>query len=72
MDQSWWLLAASGLSGAVFFILLVAGAASRARRGLWFRRRGLMLASARAAERFARGEIDAEAFRRLRDDLRAF
>jgi uncharacterized membrane protein len=71
MDQNWLLLLASGLCGAVFVILLIAGALSRARRGLWMRRRGFAVAAARAAERFARGEIDAEAYRTLRDDLRA-
>lgn len=71
MDQNWLLLAASGLCGAVFVILLVAGVVSRGRRGLWLRRRGFAVAAARAAERFARGEIDESAYRRLRDDLRA-
>jgi uncharacterized membrane protein len=72
MDQQWWLLAASGLAGIVFFALLAGGLLSRARRGLWFRRRGFAVAALRAAERFARGEIDGETYRRLRDDLRAF
>jgi uncharacterized membrane protein len=72
MDQTWWLFAASGLCGALFVILLIAGVISRARAGLWLRRRGFTLAAARAAERFARGEIDGTAYRRLRDDLRVF
>ncbi len=71
MDQSWFLLAASGLCGAVFIALLVVGAISRGRRGLWLRRHGFAVAAARAAERYARGEIDAVAYRILRDDLRA-
>jgi len=65
------LMIASGLSGAAFFLLLVGGLVSRARRGEWQRRRGFAAAWARAGQRFARGEIDAAAFRSLRDDLRA-
>lgn len=71
MDQSWLLLAASGLCGAVFVVLLIAGLVSRGRQGLWLRRRGFAVAAARAAERYARGEIGAAAYRVLRDDLRA-
>ena len=71
MDQSWLLLAASGLCGAVFAVLLIAGVISRGRRGVWLRRRGFAVAASRAAERYARGEIDAAAYRALRDDLRA-
>ena len=72
MDQSWWLLMGSGLSGALFFVLLAAGLIARGRRGRWFRRRGFAMAEARAAERFARGEVDEATYRLVRDDLRAF
>lgn len=70
MEMTAVLMTASGFSAVTFFVLLIAGLVSRGRRGSWLRRHGLAVAEARAAQRFARGEIDAAAFRVLRDDLR--
>ncbi len=70
MEMTWLWMVVSGLLGAAFFVLLAAGLVSRARRGIGMQRRGFAMASARAAERFARGEIDESEFRRLREDLR--
>ena len=64
------LALSSRLLGTAFFVLLIAGIVSRVRRlrpHLAFRRRHVQ---AVAAGRFARGELDADAFRRLRDDLK--
>ncbi len=53
----------------VFWILAAAGLASAWRRGGLFRYRGFRKAQARAAQRFALGEIDSETYRRFRRDL---
>ena len=70
MTLFFWLALGSRLLGAAFVVLLIAGGVSRMRRSrphLTFRRRHVQ---AIAAGRFARGEIDADSYRRLRDDLK--
>lgn len=53
--------------GFLFLVLVVAGLWSRRHRFARFS--GVRQALRRAGQRFARGEIDEETFRRLRDDL---
>jgi len=69
MTTLFWLMAASQFLGALFLVFLVGGLAYRLPRlrSPWAVRRQIHNA---AAGRFIRGEIDADAYRRLRDDLK--
>lgn len=63
------LMVAAGAAKLVFWLLAAVGLASAWRRGRLFRYLGFRKARARAAQRFALGEIDSETYRQLRRDL---
>ena len=60
---------AARVLGFLFAALVVLGLWSR--RGRFRQAWGFRQALHRAGQRFARGEIDAQTYRRLRDDLRS-